>query len=151
MSSMMSWGPFRNISNLQEQMNRLFEDSRRNGRAESSALTTWSPPVDIHETENELIVEADLPGMNENDLDIRVENNMLTIAGERKFQSEVKEDDYLRIERTYGSFNRSFGLPSAVNAEAIKAEYKNGVLTLELPKRDEAKPRQVKINVNRGT
>ena len=94
-----------------------------------------------------MVLKADLPAINDKDLDIRVENNMLTIRGERKFESEVKEDNYLRIERTYGSFSRSFGLPSTVNTEAIKAEYKNGVLTVEMPKRAESKPKQVKINV----
>jgi HSP20 family protein len=88
-----------------------------------------------------------LPDIYEKDLDVRVENNMLTIRGERKFEQQVKEDNYLRIERTYGSFSRSFGLPNTVNTEAIKAEYENGVLTVELPKRAESKPKQVKINV----
>jgi len=111
-------------------------------------LTTWAPAVDIYETENELVLKADLPAISEKDLDIRVENNMLTIRGERKFESEVKEDNYLRIERTYGSFSRSFGLPNTVNTETIKAEYKNGVLTIEMPKRAESKPKQVKINVS---
>jgi HSP20 family protein len=103
--------------------------------------------VDIYETENELVIKADLPEVNEQDLDIRVENNMLTIGGERKFDAKVKEENYLRVERSYGSFSRSFSLPNTVNTEAIKAEYKNGVLTVELPKRAEAKPKQVKINV----
>ena len=96
--------------------------------------------MDIYETENELVIKADLPDINEKDLDIRVENNMLTIRGERKFEEKVKEDNYLRIERTYGSFSRSFSLPNTVNTEAIKAEYKNGVLTVEMPKRAESKP-----------
>jgi HSP20 family protein len=104
--------------------------------------------VDIYETENELIVKADLPEISEKDLDVRVENNTLTIRGERKFEQKVKEDNYLRVERAYGSFGRSFSLPNSVNAEAIKAGYKNGVLTVELPKRAESKPKQVRINVN---
>jgi len=103
--------------------------------------------VDIYETENELVIKADLPEVNEQELDVRVENNTLTIGGERKFDDKVKEDNYLRIERSYGSFSRSFSLPTTVNTEAIKAEYKNGVLTVELPKRAESKPKQVKINV----
>ena len=93
------------------------------------------------------MLKADLPEVNEKDIDIRVENNMLTIRGERKLRREVKEDNYLRVERTYGSFSRSFSLPNTVNTEAIKADYKNGVLTVELPKRAESKPKQVKINV----
>jgi HSP20 family protein len=144
------WDPFRNLSTLQEQVNRLFETSYR-GRGDNSALTTWAPAVDIYETENELVLKADLPEVNERDLDIQIENNMLTIRGERKFDHEVKEDNYLRIERTYGAFSRSFSLPNTVNTEAIKAEYKNGVLRVELPKRAESKPRQVKVSVGNGS
>lgn len=149
MSTIDRWDPFRNLSSLQEQVNRLFETSYR-GRNDNSALTTWAPAVDIYETENELVLKADLPDVNEQDLDIQIENNMLTIRGERKFDHEVKEDNYLRIERTYGAFSRSFSLPNTVNPEAIKAEYKNGVLRVELPKRAESKPRQVKVNVGNG-
>jgi HSP20 family protein len=150
MNTIDRWDPFRNLSTLQEQVNRLFETSYR-GRGDNSALTTWAPAVDIYETENELVLKADLPDVNERDLDIQIENNMLTIRGERKFDHEVKEDNYLRIERTYGAFSRSFSLPNTVNSEAIKAEYKNGVLRVELPKRAEARPRQVKVNVGNGS
>ena len=149
MSSIIRWDPFRNVSTLQEQVNRLF-DSAFSCRSNESALTTWAPAVDIYETENELILKADIPEINEKDLDIRVENNMLTIRGERKFEHEVKEDNYLRVERAYGSFSRSFSLPNTVNSEAIKAEYKNGVLKVEMPKRAESKPKQVKVNVTNG-
>ena len=147
MSSITRWDPFRSVSSLQEQVNRLFE-SRFQGRPDNSTLTTWAPAVDIYETENELVVKAELPEISEKDLDVRVENNTLTIRGERKFEQKVKEDNYLRVERAYGSFSRSFSLPNSVNAEAIKAGYKNGVLTVELPKRAESKPKQVRINVN---
>ena len=149
MSSVIRWDPFRNGSKLQEQVNRLFENSFQ-GPADQGALTTWAPAVDIYETENELVLKADLPDVNEKDMDIQVENNMLTIRGERKFEQKVKEDNYLRVERTYGSFSRSFSLPSTINSESIKAEYKNGVLTIELPKRAESKPKQVKINITNG-
>ena len=138
--------PFRGYSVLQDQVNRLFNEGFR-GQADESALTAWAPAVDIYETPNELVVKADLPDVNEKDIDIRVENNLLTIRGERKFEKSVSEDNYLRVERTYGTFSRSFSLPNTVNAEAIKAEYKNGVLTVNLPKREESKPRQVKVNV----
>lgn len=111
-------------------------------------MTTWAPAVDIYETQNELVVKADLPDVNEKDIDVRVENNLLTIRGERKFEKSVSEENFLRVERTYGSFSRSFSLPNTVNAESIGAEYKNGVLTVTLPKREEAKPRQVKVTVN---
>jgi HSP20 family protein len=148
--SITRWDPFRNISTLQEQVNRLLESSVNAGRTEGGTLTSWAPAVDIYETENELVIKADVPDMNEKDLDIRVENNMLTIRGERKFEQKVKEENYLRIERTYGAFSRSFALPNTVNTEGIKAEYKNGVLTVDLPKRAEAKPKQVKVNVTTG-
>lgn len=150
MNSITRWDPFRNLSSLQEQVNRLFE-SNFQGQADKSALTTWAPAVDIYETENELVLKAELPDIDEKDLDVRVENNMLTIRGERKFESKVKEDSYLRVERTYGSFSRSFSLPNTVNTEAIKAEYAKGVLTVELPKRAESKPKQVKISVTNST
>ena len=146
MSAITRWDPFHNLSSLQEQVNRLFEGSLPR-RSDQSALTTWAPAVDIYETENELVLKADLPDVNEKDLDIRIESNILTIKGERKFEEKVKEDNYLRVERTYGTFSRSFSLPSTVDNGSIKAEYKNGVLTVELPKRAESKPRQVKINV----
>jgi len=149
MNSITRWDPFRNISTLQDQVNRLFESSFQ-GKADNSELTVWAPAVDIYETENELVLKADLPDINEKDLDVRVENNMLTIRGERKFEEKVKEDNYLRVERSYGSFSRSFSLPTTVNSEAIKAQYTNGVLTVELPKRAESKPKQVKVNVTNG-
>jgi HSP20 family protein len=114
---------------------------------EESNLTPWAPAVDIYETENELVVKADLPDVHAQDLDIRVENNILTIRGERKFETQVSEDNYLRVERAYGSFSRSFSLANSVKTDAIKADYQNGVLTLSIPKREEAKPKQIKVNV----
>jgi HSP20 family protein len=138
--------PFRGASTPQEQINRIFGDGvGRTG--EESNLTPWAPAVDIYETENELVVKADLPDMNPQDLDIRVENNILTIRGERKFEKRVSEENYLRVERAYGSFARSFTLANTVNSEAIKADYQNGVLTLSIPKTEEAKPKQIKVNV----
>jgi HSP20 family protein len=148
MNTVVRYEPFRGLSTLHDQVNRLFNESVLRGQAQDSAITTWAPAVDIYETPNELVVKADLPDVNEKDIDIRVENNLLTIRGERKFESSVSEDNYLRVERTYGSFSRSFTLPNTVNAEAIHAEYKNGVLTVNLPKREESKPRQVKVSVN---
>ncbi len=147
MNTITRWEPFRGLTTLQDQMNRLFENTLFRGRSDESALTTWAPAVDIYETENALVVKADLPDVNEKDLDIQVENNILTIRGERKFERDVKEDNYLRVERAYGSFSRSFSLGNTVNTEAIKAEYRDGVLTLTIPKREEAKPKQVKVSV----
>jgi len=139
--------PFRGLNTLQDQINRVFNDAFER-RGDESNLTTWAPPVDIYETENELVVKADLPDVDPKDLDIRVENNILTIRGERKFERNVSEDNYLRVERAYGTFNRSFALSNTVNAESIRAEYQNGVLMLHIPKREEAKPRQIKVNVD---
>jgi HSP20 family protein len=148
-SSITRWDTYSGLSGLQEQVNRLFEGSFPR-RADYSALTTWAPAVDIYETENELVVKADLPEVNEKDIDVRVENNTLTVRGERKFEEKTEKENYLRVERTYGSFSRSFSLPNTVNNEAIRADYKNGVLTVTLPKRAESKPKQVKVNVTTG-
>jgi HSP20 family protein len=138
---------FRGATTLQAQINRVFGDVvGRTG--EESNLTPWAPAVDIYETENELIVKADLPDVNPQDLDIRVENNILTIRGERKFENKLNEENYLHVERAYGSFSRSFSLANSVKSEAMKADYQDGVLTLILPKREEAKPKQIKVNVN---
>jgi HSP20 family protein len=140
------WEPSRGVATLQDQINRLFNDSFQRTDEEAS-LSAWAPAVDIYETEHELVVKADLPEVDPKDLDIRVENNLLTIRGERKFEKKVDEDHYLRVERSYGSFARSFTLANTVNPEAIKADYQNGVLTLSIPKREEAKPKQIKVNV----
>jgi HSP20 family protein len=138
--------PFRGATTLQEQLTRLFNDAFERTAGESN-LTTWAPAVDIYETEHQLVVKADLPDVDPKDLDIRVENNILTIRGERKFEKKVDQENYLRVERAYGAFSRSFSLANTVNSEAIKADYQNGVLTLSIPKREEAKPKQIKVNV----
>jgi HSP20 family protein len=146
MRAIARWEPFRSVSTLQDQVNRLFHEGFERAGEESS-LSAWAPAVDIYETEHELVVKADLPDVDPKDLDIRVENNLLTIRGERKFEKKVSEENYLRVERSYGSFARSFTLANTVNSEAIKADYQNGVLTLSIPKREEAKPKQIKVNV----
>ncbi len=146
MKTLARWEPFRGTNTLQDQINRLFDDVVLRGGTETP-LTSWAPAVDIYETEHELVLKADLPEVDPKDLDIRVENNILTIRGDRKFEKKVDEDNYLRVERSYGSFSRSFSLANAVNPEAIKADYSNGVLTLTIPKREEAKPKQIKVNV----
>src|SRR5271169_6890230 len=147
MRTMNRWEqPFRGATSLQEQINRVFGDvvGRTN---EESNLTPWAPAVDIFETEHELVVKADLPDVDPKNLDIRVENNILSIRGERKFENKVNEENYLRVERAYGSFSRSFSLANTVNPDGIKADYQNGVLTLNVPKREEAKPKQIKVTV----
>ncbi len=149
MNGITRWDPFQNLSVLQEQVNRLF-DNKFSQNGDSSTLSAWAPSVDVYETENELVIKADLPGTTEKDLDVRVENNMLTIGGERKFEQEVKEENYIRMERSYGSFHRTFSLPNTVDTQAIQAKYTDGVLTVALPKRAESKPKQVKVNVTNG-
>jgi HSP20 family protein len=137
---------FRGTTTLQDQINRLFNDTFERGGQESN-LTAWAPAVDIYENEHELVVKADLPDVDPKNLDIRVENNILSIRGERKFENKVNEENYLRVERAYGSFSRSFSLANTVNPDGIKADYQNGVLTLNVPKREEAKPKQIKVSV----
>ena len=142
--------PFRDLGGLQDRINRLFEEGLvrlRPWTSEAIEDAAWSPAVDIVETENDIVLRADLPGVDPKDVDIQVENGTLTLKGERKFESDVKEDDYRRVERVYGSFLRSFALPPTVDAEKVEAEYRNGVLELKLPKRPEAKARQIKVAV----
>src|SRR5882724_8431323 len=146
MRTLTRWEPIYRTTSLEDQVNRLFSDVFAR-KAEEASLTAWAPSVDIYETEHELVVKADLPEVDPKDLDIRVENNILTIRGERKYEKKVEEENYLRVERAYGSFARSFTLANTVNSDAIKAEYQNGVLTLTIPKKEEAKPKQIKVNV----
>jgi HSP20 family protein len=138
---------FRGLNSLQDQVNRLFDETFSRGRSAESEMGTWAPAVDIYETEQELVLKADLPEVNQQEIDIRIENNMLTIRGERKFHNEVSQDNYLRVERAYGPFSRSFSLPNTINIEAIKADYQNGVLSIRMPKREESRPKQIRIGV----
>jgi HSP20 family protein len=145
------WEPFRDLVTLQDRMNRLFDESyrgNRTGETDDWALGgSWAPAVDIYEEEGSIVLKAELPGVDPKDVDVRVENNVLTLRGERKFGSEVQRDSYHRVERAYGTFSRSFTLPTVVDTERIKAEVKDGVLRVNLPKKEEAKPRQISISV----
>jgi len=148
--NMVRFDPFREMSTLQDRVNRIFADAY--GRRDDDDLMTrgaWVPPVDIFETDqHELVIKAELPDVNRDDINLRVENNTLTISGEKKMETEVKENQYRRVERSYGSFSRSFTLPQTVDATNIGADYKNGVLTVRLPLREEAKPRQIQVKVS---
>jgi HSP20 family protein len=140
--------PFREFAQLQDRINRAFTDAY--GRGDEGLMTSgnWVPPVDIYQNgDHEVVLKAELPDMTREDIDITVDNGTLTIRGEKKFSSEVKEDAFRRIERRYGTFSRSFSLPQAVDTGRVGAEYKNGVLTVRLPLREEAKPRQIKVDV----
>ena len=145
-SSLSRFEPFRGVSTFQDQINRFFNEAFDRSSDEAN-LTPWAPAVDIYEIAHQLVVKTDLPDIKPEELDIRVENNILTIRGEREFEKKVNENNYLRVERSYGSFSRSFSLANTVNTEAIQADYKNGVLTLSIPKREEAKPKQIKVHV----
>jgi HSP20 family protein len=144
------WDTYRDVLALQNRMNSIFQDfSRSNGSGENEAVTAagFVPPVDIYEDENKLVLKIEIPGMRQEDLDVRMENNTLTVKGERSFQNEGKEENFHRVERRYGSFYRAFTLPNTVDPNNIKAEYDAGVLRLELQKRPETKPKQIKVNV----
>jgi len=142
------WDPFREVVALQNRMNSLFRDLNEG----DSPLTTASfvPAVDIYEDAQKVMLKLEVPGIDEKDLDVRVENNTLTVKGERKFEKEEKEENFHRIERRYGSFYRAFTLPSTVDTENVKASYDAGVLKLELKKKAEAQPKQIKINVDKN-
>jgi HSP20 family protein len=141
--------PIRDMATLQDRVNRIFADAYRRDNDDLMTRGAWVPPVDIYETGNhELVLRAELPDVPREDIALRVENNTLTISGERKMDSEIKEQQYHRIERTYGTFSRAFTLPPTVDTSAIAAEYKNGILTVRLPLREEAKPKQIQVQVN---
>lgn len=139
------WDPFREVQTLQNRMNALFRDMG----GDNDPLTTASfvPPVDIYEDDKKVVLKLEVPGIDEKDLDVRMENHTLTVKGERKLETEEKEENFHRVERRYGSFFRAFTLPTTVDAEHIKANYRNGILRLELAKKPEAQPKQIKVDV----
>jgi HSP20 family protein len=141
------WDPYRELATLQDRVSRLFQETATSGETSLTNPGAFIPPVDVYEDEHGLRLKLEVPGIDEKDLDVRIENNVLTIRGERKFEKEEKEENFHRIERRYGSFARSFTLPNTVDAEKVSAEYKNGVLELQLAKKAEAKPKQIKVNI----
>jgi HSP20 family protein len=150
--TLVRWDPFQEFAQIQDRLNRVFSEAygRGTGSADEGLMTTgtWVPPVDIYQNgDHELVLKAELPDMTREDIDITVDNGTLSIKGEKKFSSEVKQDDYHRIERRYGTFSRSFSLPQTVDPGKVSAEYKHGVLTVRLPLREEAKPRSIKVDV----
>src|SRR5262249_25268004 len=140
------WDPFREFSTLQDRMNRLFRDSFGEGREEALTTGNFAPPVDVYEDEHSVTLKIEVPGIEEKDIDVRVENNTLTVQGERNFEKEEKEENFRRVERQYGSFTRSFTLPNTVDIDSIQANYDKGILKIQLAKKAEAKPRQLKVN-----
>ena len=140
------WAPVRDMVTLREKMNRMFEDAfAGKGEDKDMAPSSWAPAVDIYETENEIVMTAEIPGIDEKDIEIKIEDNTLTLRGERKFSKETKEENYHRLERSYGTFYRAFTLPNSVDPDNIQAEHENGILRVTMPKKQELKPRTVKI------
>jgi HSP20 family protein len=146
------YDPFRDLRSLQEEVNRLFSTNlTRTFGDEGIGRGAWAPSVDIYENKDQIVLEAELPGMKQEDFDLSIENNVITIRGERKFEKTDESDNYHRVERSYGSFTRSFTLPQTVSADEARAEYSNGVLRVTLPKREEAKSRRIEVTGESGT
>ena len=148
--TLVRFDPFREMAVLQDRVNRVFgELSRRNGDDDLMSRGAWVPPVDIFETDTHtLMLRAEIPGLNREDISLKVENNTLTLSGKKQAEKEIKEQQYHRVERTFGSFTRTFTLPATVDTGRIAAEYKNGVLTVTLPLREDAKPKQIEVAVH---
>ena len=146
--AVVKWDPFRDLISIQDRMNRLFEQTLSRSRGEEgAAAATWTPAVDIYETVDTIVIKADLPGVVREDIEIQVDDNTLTLKGERRFSKDVQEESYLRIERTYGSFHRCFTLPASIRQEEIRAVCRDGVLELTLPKAEGSKPKRIAIEV----
>jgi HSP20 family protein len=146
--ALVRWDPFRELTALQTEVNRLFS---RMGGGDVTERQSWTPSIDVIETDEDIKLKADLAGMDPKDISIEVQDNVLTVSGERRFQEEVKEDKYYRIERRYGSFSRSIALPQAVNEDKIEAKYENGLLEVSVPKAEIAKPKRISVAVGAGT
>jgi HSP20 family protein len=145
------WDPFQELNLITSRMNRLFQDTYGQGSAEENLTTSaFVPPVDIYEDEHNISLKIEVPGIDQKDIDVRLENNTLTVRGERKFEKEEKEENFHRVERRYGSFYRAFTLPNTVDPDSVKADYDNGLLKITLAKKAEAKPKQIKVNVGQG-
>ena len=149
--NVVKYDPFRDLRSLQDEMNRLFSGTFSRGSQDEVLRGAWSPSVDIFENKNEIVLEAELPGMTAEDVNISIENNVLTLHGERRFEKKDESDNFHRVERSYGSFTRSFTLPPTVSSENANAEFQNGVLRLTLAKREEAKPRRIEIKAGSGS
>src|SRR5437879_1974824 len=151
MTVLTRWDPFREFSTMQDRMNRmnrLFRESYSpEGPEEALTTSTFAPPVDVYEDDHNITLKIEVPGIDEKDIDVRIENNTLVVHGERKFEKEEKEENFRRVERQYGSFTRSFTLPNTVDAEHVQAHYDKGILKVQLGKKAEAKPKQIKVNV----
>ena len=148
MTLLTRWDPLRDLATMQNRINRFVRESYSpEGPEEALTTTSFAPPVDIYEDEHTIALKMEVPGIDEKDIDVRIENTTLTVHGERKFEKEEKEENFRRVERQYGSFTRSFTLPSSVDTAQVSANYDKGVLKISLAKKAEAKPKQIKVNV----
>jgi HSP20 family protein len=147
--SLIKWDPFRDLLSLQERMNKLFEESLFRSGKDQEDLTVgrWSPSVDVMENEQEIVIKAELPGIELKDVEVLIKDNLLTLRGERKFEKEEEKEDYHRIERAYGAFQRVFTLPASVEQDKVKAKMKDGILEIRLPKAKKELPKKVEIEV----
>lgn len=146
--SLVRWDPFRDLESLQEDVNRLFQESMARPRREAPAARVWAPPVDVVEDGDRITVKAELPGMKREDIDIELNGDQLTIRGERKFETEEKKENFVRVERTYGRFQRTFTIGVPVKADEVKASYKDGILEVAIPKSEETKPKKVDVSAD---
>jgi HSP20 family protein len=148
MMDLIQWNPLREMVSLRERMNRLFDDSwcRTDGYGDDVAMGMWSPAVDMFEKDDHLVIKAELPGMEKKDINLDLKDGVLTLRGERKHENQVQDENFYRREMSYGKFVRTFSLPSDVDPEKIKAEFQNGLLTIEVPKPEQHKPKQITVN-----
>lgn len=147
--AMVRWDPFQDLIALQDRMNQLFDQTWARSRREREGVVAaaWSPAVDVYETPEGIVLKVELPGLNKEDIDIQIKDNTVTLKGERHVEKDVKQENYLRVERAHGAFHRTFTLPTAIQTEKVRAVFKDGVLELNIPKAEDAKPKQIKIEV----
>ena len=145
--AIVKYNPFRELRTMQDQMNRMLDMAWNREFGEELKEGVWQPPVDIYEDEQSVVIKAEVPDVDQKDIEVRIENNTLTLKGERKHSSEIKKENYYRVERYFGQFQRSFSLPQSINQEKVQATCEKGILTITLPKREEVKPKQISVEV----
>ena len=148
--AIVKWDPFRDVAALQDRINRIFSESFGRSRDidDEVSLYDWRPPVDIYEAADGIVLKVELPGVNKDDVSVEVKDNVLTLKGERLLDPEIEDDDYYRKERSFGKFNRAFSLQEPIKPDLIKASFKDGVLTVEIPRLEQEKPKQVTVNID---
>jgi len=145
--AIVKYNPFRELRTMQDQMNRMLDMAWNREFGEELKEGVWQPPVDIYEDDQSVVIKAEVPDVDQKDIEVRIENNTLTLKGERKHSSEIKKENYYRVERYFGQFQRSFSLPQSINQEKVQATCEKGILTITLPKREEVKPKQITVEV----